>query len=47
MEIQFEEMKKIYDAVKNASELFSIKSFKPWESKNNKEYITIVLSKKE
>jgi len=48
MDIEFEEMQKIYDSLKNASEKWVIKSFKPWESEgSNKEFITIVLSKKE
>lgn len=46
MEIEFEELKKIHDAVKDASEKYVIKSFKPWESEGtNKEFITIVLAK--
>lgn len=48
MEINFEELKKIHDAVKDASDLYIVKSFKPWESEGtNKEFITIVLAKKE
>ena len=47
MEIDFEEMKKINDAVSNASSKWKIKSFKPWESDGGNEYITIQLIKKD
>jgi len=45
MNVNFEAWKKIHDAVANASEEYEIKSFKPWESDNGKEYITIQLIK--
>lgn len=47
MNIDFEEMKRINDAVRNASNLWEIKSFKPWESEGGKEMLTIQLIKKE
>ena len=47
MEIDFDEMKKINDAVKNASNKWEIKSFKPWESEGGKEMLTIQLIKKD
>jgi hypothetical protein len=46
MEANFEEWKKIHEALKAGSSLYEIKSFKPWESDNGKEYITIQLVKK-
>ena len=46
MNIDFEEMKRINDAVRNASNLWEIKSFKPWESEGGKEMLTIQLIKK-
>lgn len=45
--IDFEEIKKIHEAVKNASDKYTVKSFKPWESAGSKEFITIVLAKKD
>jgi hypothetical protein len=45
MNVNFDEWKKINDAVTNASDEYQIKSFKPWESDNGKEYITIQLMK--
>lgn len=47
MDIDFEEMQKIHDAVKNASEKYVLKAFKPWESDGGKQYITIQLVQKE
>lgn len=47
MEIDFEEMRKIHDAVKGASDKYEIKSFKPWESDGGKHYITIQLIQKD
>ena len=47
MEINFEEMKKIHDAVTNASDAYMLKSFKPWESDSGKQYITIQLVQKD
>jgi len=48
MEIDFVEMQKIYEAVKDASDQWEIKSFKPWKSEGtNKNFITIVLAKRE
>ena len=47
MEPDFEEWKKIYDAVKSASDTYVLKSFKPWESDGGKQYITISLVQKE
>lgn len=46
MKVDFEEWKKIHDAVANASDVYEVKSFKPWESDGGKEYITIQLIKK-
>jgi hypothetical protein len=46
MNVDFDEWKKIHDAVKNASELYDIKSFKPWESDGGKQFITVQLIKK-
>ncbi len=46
-EIDFEAVKKIYEIVKDASEVYTIKSFKPWISDGGKSYITIQLIKKE
>jgi hypothetical protein len=43
MEADFEEWKKIHDAVTEASDKYEIKSFKPWESDGGKQYITIQL----
>jgi len=47
MNIDFEEMKKIYDVIVDASEKYAVKVFKPWESDGGKQYITIQLVKKE
>ena len=47
MEVEFDEWKKIHDAVVSASEIYEIKSFKPWESDGGKQYITIQLIKKD
>ena len=47
MEVDFDEWKKIYEAVKSASDEYEIKSFKPWESDGGKQYITIQVIKKE
>jgi len=46
MEVDFEEWKKIHEAVLGASDKYEIKSFKPWESDSGREYITIQLVKK-
>ena len=47
MELDFEEIQKIYDVLKNASSKYEVKVFNPWESDTGKEYITIKLKKKE
>jgi len=47
MEISFEEWQKIYEAVKEASDIYVLKSFKPWESDSGKQYITIQLVQKD
>jgi len=47
MKIDFEEMKKVHDAVNSASEKYEVKSFKPWESEGGKQYITIQLVQKD
>lgn len=47
MDIDFENLKSIYDAVESASNLYVVTSFKPWESKGGKQMITIQLEKKE
>ena len=47
MKTDFDEWKKIHDAVENASEKYEIKVFKPWESDSGKQYITIQLILKE
>ena len=47
MENDFAEWQKIYEAVKEISSLYKIKSFKPWESDGGKQYITIQLVKKD
>ena len=47
MEQEFEEWKKIYEAVKSASNIYKVKSFKPWESDGGSQLITIQLIKKE
>lgn len=46
-EIDFEEVKKIYEVVKDVSDKYTVKSFKPWISDGGKSYITIQLIKKE
>lgn len=46
MNVDFVEWQKIYDAVENASDEYKVKGFRPWESENGKEYITIQLVKK-
>jgi hypothetical protein len=46
MKVDFDEWKKIHDAVASASEIYEVKSFKPWESEAGKQYITIQLMKK-
>ena len=46
MNVDFEEWKKIHDAVVEASDKYELKSFKPWESDNGKQYITIQLIKR-
>ena len=45
MNVDFDEWKKIHDAVTEASEKYEVKSFKPWESDAGKQYITIQLIK--
>jgi len=45
--VDFEEWQKIYEAVESASDIYGIKSFKPWESDGGKQYITIQLVKKD
>jgi len=47
MEVDFEEWQKIYEAVKEASDKYVLKSFKPWESDGGKQYITVQLVQKE
>jgi len=47
MPVDFEELKKIYEAVKLSSDDYEIKVFSPWESESGKEYITIKLKKKD
>lgn len=47
MQIDFEEMKKIHDALKDASDKFILKSFKPWESEGGKQYISIQMVQKD
>lgn len=39
----FEEWKKIYDAISNCSDIYTVKSFKPWESEAGKQFITVQL----
>ena len=46
MDINFEEIKKIYEAVEASSELYVVTSFKPWESKGGKQMISIQLERK-
>ena len=43
MDLDFEEMKKIYEAVETASDRYVVTSFKPWESKGGSQMITIQL----
>lgn len=45
--MQFDEWKKIYEAVNSATIEYEMKVFKPWESDGGKQYITIQLIKKE
>jgi len=45
--LEFDELKKIIEALEGASEQYIVKSFKPWTSNGNKEYITIQLIKKD
>ena len=47
MEDHFSEWQKIYEAVKNISNVYDVKSFKPWESDGGHQYITIQLIKKD
>ena len=47
MKPDFEEWKKIYDAVQDASDNYDLKTFKPWESDSGKQYITIQLVQKD
>jgi len=47
MDIDFIEIKKIYDVVNEASDKYEMNVFKPWESSSGKNYITIQLVKKE
>lgn len=44
--MEFDELKKIIEALEEASDKYVVKSFKPWTSSGNKEYITIQLVKK-
>jgi len=46
MDVEFDEWKKIYDAISQASETYEVKSFKPWESNAGKSFITIQLAKR-
>ena len=46
IDVDFEEMKKIYDAVEIASDIYVVTSFKPWESKGGKQMISIQLEKR-
>lgn len=46
MDIDFEIMKNMYEAIENASDTYEVKSFKPWKSDGGREHITIVLTKK-
>ena len=47
IQIDFIEWKKINDAIENVSDVYEIKSFKPWQSDGGRQYITIQLIKKE
>ena len=39
----FDEWKRIYDAISNCSDIYTVKSFKPWESEAGKQFITVQL----
>jgi len=39
MLVDFDEWKRIHEAIKGASDLYQIKSFKPWESDGGKQYM--------
>lgn len=45
--VDFEEWKKIHEAIQGSSELYTIKSFKPWESEGGSQFITIQLKRKD
>jgi len=47
MNVDFDEWKNIHEAIIGATDAYEIKSFKPWVSDGNREYITIQLIKKE
>jgi len=47
MNIDFDEWKKIDEAIRNATDIYEVSSFKPWKSSGGKQYITIQLIKKE
>jgi len=45
--MEFDELKKIIEALEASTEKYEVKSFKPWKSTGNREYITIQLIKKD
>jgi hypothetical protein len=45
--MDFDEWKKIVEAIEASTDVYEVKSFKPWKSTGNKQYITIQLVKKD